>query len=277
MIRIERMRLGDLETALDWAAAEGWNPGLDDAAAFLAADPEGFLMGWLGAEPVACISVVRHSATFGFLGLYICRPAWRGRGFGWVLWQAGLAHLGDRTVGLDGVLAQQANYRESGFVLARRTVRYQGVLGGTASGTIVPVGPAMLPELLALDRVASGVDRPGYLGTWFTDAASRRTLVSVTDGRITGVGTVRTCREGLKVGPLLAEGAAEAEAMLGALAGRLPGQALSVDVPETNAAAVSLMRRLGLRPVFETARMYRDAPPEGWVDAVFGEATLELG
>ena len=96
-MRIAPMTLADLETALDWAAAEGWNPGLDDAEAFLAADPGGFLMGRVDGEPVASISAVRHSAGFGFLGLYICRPEHRGRGLGWQMWQAAMARLRHRS------------------------------------------------------------------------------------------------------------------------------------------------------------------------------------
>jgi GNAT superfamily N-acetyltransferase len=266
----------ELETALDWAAAEGWNPGLDDAAAFLAADPEGFLVGRLDGEPVACISAVRHSPGFGFLGLYLCRPAWRGRGYGWALWQAGLARLGNRTVGLDGVLAQQANYRRSGFLPAGRTVRHQGVVAA-AAGAAVPVSPAMLPALLALDRAASGVDRPRYLAAWLADTTTRRSLVLLRDATPVGLGTVRRCREGLKVGPLLAPTAADAEALLGALAGLWPGQPLALDLPETNPAAVALAARLGLAPVFETARMYKGPPPARAIDRVFGETSLELG
>ena len=67
----------DLDLAIDWAAAEGWNPGLNDAECFQAADPAGFLMGRLGDEPIASISVVRYANSFGFLGLYIVRPEWR--------------------------------------------------------------------------------------------------------------------------------------------------------------------------------------------------------
>ncbi len=37
--RIRTMALDDLALAVDWAAAEGWNPGVDDARAFMAADP----------------------------------------------------------------------------------------------------------------------------------------------------------------------------------------------------------------------------------------------
>jgi GNAT superfamily N-acetyltransferase len=260
MLRIAPMTLADVETALDWAA-EGWNPGLGDATAFHAADPEGFLMGWLGDEPVASISAVRHSARYGFLGLYICRPDHRGRGFGWRLWQAAMAHLGERTVGLDGVVAQQASYRRSGFEPARRTLRFQGRVEAVPDAAAVPATPAMIPELLALDRAASGVERAAYLGAWFRDEPGRRTLVRPADGGISGVGTIRACREGAKVGPLIAESAGEAAALLGALAAIFPGAVVALDVPEPNGAAVALAREAGLVPVFETARMYRGSPP----------------
>jgi GNAT superfamily N-acetyltransferase len=50
-------------------------------------------MGYLDGQPIGCISVVRYSGTFGFLGFYIVRPDRRGQGFGYRLWQAGMAHL----------------------------------------------------------------------------------------------------------------------------------------------------------------------------------------
>ena len=48
-----------LNLALKWAEREGWNPGLGDADCFHAADPDGFLVGCLGDEPVACISTAK--------------------------------------------------------------------------------------------------------------------------------------------------------------------------------------------------------------------------
>jgi ribosomal protein S18 acetylase RimI-like enzyme len=105
--REEKMTEADLALALEWAAAEGWNPGLHDARSFYAADPQGFLLGELDGAPAGSVSAVRYGADFGFLGLYIVRPEFRGRGFGVKLWRAALDHLGDRIVGLDGVVAQQ--------------------------------------------------------------------------------------------------------------------------------------------------------------------------
>jgi hypothetical protein len=40
---VRNMTEADLALALEWAAAEGWNP--HDARCFYAADPQGFLIG----------------------------------------------------------------------------------------------------------------------------------------------------------------------------------------------------------------------------------------
>ena len=123
---IRPMSRAELDLAIGWAAEEGWNWGVADAQCFHAADPQGFLMAFCDGEPVASISVVRYEAAFAFLGFYIVRPPFRGRGYGLRLWQAGMARLEGRTVGLDGVVAQQANYARSGFVLAHRNIRFGG-------------------------------------------------------------------------------------------------------------------------------------------------------
>lgn len=77
-VDVRVMSATDLACALDWAAAEGWNPGLDDARAFQIADPQGFLVGLRDGEPVGCVSVVRYRGDFAFLGFYITTPAARG-------------------------------------------------------------------------------------------------------------------------------------------------------------------------------------------------------
>ncbi len=82
-IDIRALRLEEMRIPIDWAAREGWNPGLHDAEPFHTADPQGFLAAFVDGEPAACISVVRSGQDFGFLGFYICRPDMRGKGIGW--------------------------------------------------------------------------------------------------------------------------------------------------------------------------------------------------
>ncbi len=50
-LEIRTMTADDLRLALDWAAAEGWNPGLEDAFCFATIDPDGLLMGFVDGEP----------------------------------------------------------------------------------------------------------------------------------------------------------------------------------------------------------------------------------
>ena len=63
---IQLMTLDEVELAVDWAAREGWNPGLDDARIFHATDPEGFFVGVLDGEPIASISVVAYDNSSRF-------------------------------------------------------------------------------------------------------------------------------------------------------------------------------------------------------------------
>ena len=274
---IRPMSLDDLRRASEWAASEGWNPGLEDAEAFHAVDPDGFLMGWLDGEPVAAISVVRHSDSFGFLGFYLCQPDFRGKGYGLAVWQAGMAHLGSRTVGLDGVPAQEPNYRQSGFALAHHTRRHAGIVPGMAHAGYRPAGSADLPALLEMDRRISGTDRTAYMSSWLTRTETRHTIVAEPDDRIIAFGTIRACREGHKIGPLFAPDASTALHLIEALVASAGADLIMIDIPDPNTAAVAIAEDLGLKPVFSCARMYRGALPDRKVEWVFGETTFELG
>ena len=243
---IRTMTPDEIGLALDWAAAEGWNPGLYDAAPFLAADPEGFLIGLLEDEPVAMISAVRDGTTFGFLGFYLVRPYRRGQGYGWAIWQAAMARLAGRTIGLDGVLAQQDNYRRSGFQLADRHVRYQGQgqpapAPEPADGTrTIPLTAWSFASLAADDRAFFPTERYAFLQRWI--AQPQTLALGLRHGdHLLGYGVRRACREGYKIGPLFADTPDAAEALFGALCARLPASApVFLDTPASNPAALAL-------------------------------------
>ncbi|ULB11962.1 GNAT family N-acetyltransferase [Cereibacter azotoformans] len=263
---IRRMTLPDLTRVLGWAADEGWNPGNDDAAAFLAADPDGFFLHEEAGEPVAAISVVNHDERTAFLGLYICRPEWRGRGIGLALWAHALAHAEARTVGLDGVAAQQANYARAGFVRAGATLRLEGRLAGE------PLPEAIDPRpLIALDRAANGYDRTAFLAAWLAPTATRRTVVHGN-----GFATGRLCQRGCKIGPVVASDAATALDLIRGAAAAVECEEVIVDVPDTNPALIAALEALGFRETFGTARMYRGPAPVAG-PTLQATGTLELG
>ncbi|VAW17090.1 Acetyltransferase, GNAT family [hydrothermal vent metagenome] len=274
----------EFAVAVEWAASEGWNPGLDDMEVFHGADAQGFLIGTRNEEPVSSISVVRYGLDYGFLGFYIVRPDSRGTGTGLATWNAGLAHLQPRAIGLDGVVAQQDNYHKSGFVLTGRNIRHTGVpdIGSEGSGPagIRPVAASDLPALLAYDDKFFAGPRQTFTSAWVLpqDGVRRRAFIAVSSGEITGYGVIRACRKGYKIGPLFADDEATAIDLFLALCGVTDaGAEVSLDTPEDNPAAIGLAVRFGLEPVFETARMYRGTAPGLPVSSTFGITTFELG
>jgi hypothetical protein len=64
---VRPMQPHEARIAVDWAAAEGWNPGLHDAESFYTTDPGGFFIGLLDGEPVATLSGVACGGAYGFL------------------------------------------------------------------------------------------------------------------------------------------------------------------------------------------------------------------
>jgi ribosomal protein S18 acetylase RimI-like enzyme len=281
-LQIREMRSDEIALAIDWAAQEGWNPGLDDAASFAAADPQGFLIGLLGEQPVAVISAVRYGSGFAFIGCYIVAPQFRGRGFGWSLWQAAMHRLNGRNIGLDGVVAQQDNYRRCGFCLAHRNIRFAGKAGRVSATLPVSVSiEAIQSQAFAsidrYDRRFFADDRSAFLGAWIAQPRATGMVVKQA-GAIVGYGLLRPCRNGYKFGPLFADAPAFAEVLFARLDEAVPvGSDVYLDVPATNPEAVSLAERHGLTPVFETARMYTRGEPDISIARTYGITTFELG
>jgi len=278
---IRPLTLSEAQTLVDWAAGEGWNPGLHDAAAFHAADPAGFLGAFVAGEMVSGISAVAYGAEFGFIGLYICRPDMRGKGYGRAVWDAGMVRLAGRTVGLDGVPEQQANYRSMGFVPAYRTFRFSGRLfsgrveaGPGATRAVRPVTPDLLDAIGAFDRAFFPAPRASFLRRWLEPP---HVALACTDGSaVQGYGVARACRDGSKIGPLFARDRGTAETLLSAL-GRACAGTVHIDVPDANAGFAELLTTAGMARGFETARMYRGPAPAIAPDGIFGVTTLELG
>ena len=276
---IKTMARPQVDTAIEWAAAEGWNPGLHDAECFFHTDPGGFLVGMLGDIPVSIISVVRYGSSFGFLGFYIVRPEYRGRGFGIRIWNTGLEQLKGRNIGLDGVVDQQDNYKRSGFNYAYRNIRYQGMGGCEAPSDerLTPLRDLPFDDVLAYDRPFFPDDRSLFLESWVAQPEATGFGI-VENGKLQGYGVLRPCRLGYKIGPLFADDSHLAETLFLALCAHTEKDApVFLDTPEVNQQAVDLAERQGMTVVFETARMYTGPQPNLPLDRLYGVTTFELG
>ena len=275
--RVRKLGRDEVGLYRQWADGEGWNPGRHDGPCFFDADPEGFFVGELAGEPVACISCVRFSDEFGFLGQYIVKPEHRGKGFGVRVWSAGMAHLNGCNVGLDGVLEQVPNYEKSGIRPSHQHVRFGGTMAGKLLPGVVRLDSVPFADVAAFDRTCYPAARETFLRGWIEQSESVA-LGFVKDGQLAGFGCARRASDGFKVGPLFADDRTSAEALLLGLA-KETGEVLVIDVPESSfhPTAEPLAISHGLTVLFKCARMYTRGRPAIDTAKVFGVTSLELG
>jgi len=274
--RVRRMTKHDLDRAVEWARTEGWNPGRDDAECFFNTDPQGFFVGELDGEPIAAISMVAYDDAFAFSGFYIVLPEYRHMGYGFQLFEAAMNYAGNRNVGGDGVVEQQENYKKVGFKLAYRNIRFEDHGGGTVYGEVTSLSKVPFDIVLDYDTRHFPAARETFLRCWLNQP-THTALGIVKDGQMKGFGVIRPCADGYKIGPLFADGAAEAEKLYHSLAAFATSGPVYLDVPEVNPAAVELARRHNMRQVFETARMYNKETPDLPMHEIFGVTSFELG
>lgn len=270
----------EIQLMAEWAAIEKWNPGLKDANVFQLIDLHGFFVGYLGDEAISCISTVKYTPEFSFLGFYIVKPEYRGQGFGYQIWQHAMKYAGQSNVGLDGVVAQQANYKKSGFQLAHKNIRY--LLPGNLSNYklhphIIPANVLPINDIALYDRACFPCERNAFLAAWLL-MENAISLVYF-DQKIKGYGVIRACQQGYKVGPLFADNLDVAQALFVALVSAINKKQADIylDIPENNLQAAVLVREFAMEPVFETARMYTKHSPKLAQEKIFGISCFEVG
>ncbi|MFK7858847.1 MAG: GNAT family N-acetyltransferase [Granulosicoccus sp.] len=279
--------LEEINLLLEWAGDEGWNPGLDDAQLFHASDASGFLVSTINDHIVAGISLVKHSADQSFLGLYLCKPEHRGTGIGIATWRAALDTIDNHTIGLDGVVDQQDNYRKSGFVYCFGNRRYAGTLAFN-DGDVIPVAKcgtvqianathADINAIIDYDASIGGGNRSRFFNAWMQACSSRNTFIALEGHNVVGIVGVRRCQDGYKVGPWLADSRLIATRLLAAVSAVTKDESVMIDIPDINVTSIEIAESLSLRSMFDTARMYKGKVPDIDRHRLFGVATLELG
>jgi hypothetical protein len=278
--KVRLMKLEDIALALNWAAKEGWNPGIYDAEAFWAADPTGFFIGELDGEAVSTYSAVKYGSTFSFHGFYIVKSEYRKKGLGLPIWNRGRESVGARIIGGDAVVQNVHLYEKFGLRSDYRTLRFGGnfSLPSFTAKNIVDAREVSFNQLLKYDRFHFPEERPAFLRAWMTQPEAI-SLASTVQGEIRGYINLRKCFEGYRVGPLFAENSQTAKNLLLTALSRISqDSSVMIDVPEPNIEALQIISSLKLKQVFETVRMYSGGPaPVLPLRKIYGVTTLELG
>jgi GNAT superfamily N-acetyltransferase len=169
---IRGMTRAELDTLVEWAAYEGWNPGNNDAQIFWDTDPEGFVAAELGGELIGGGSIVCYGGRFGFMGFFIVRPDHRSQGIGKRLWFHRRDLLISRlrkpaVIGMDGVFDMQDFYARGGFAFCNRDLRFEGVGAATTPADIlVDLSAVSFAEVSRYDAVRFPGPRERFLKAW---------------------------------------------------------------------------------------------------------------
>ncbi len=276
-LKIRRISREEAEFIIEMAAAEGWNPGIHDGELFYEADPEGFIIAEIEGKPVGCASAVAYDNEFGFFGLYVVKPEFQKKGIGMKLTEKCLEHMGDRNIGLDGVVENETKYQNvMKFRSSYSNLRYEGRGGGEIPEGLVKVSKVPFEKLLEYDRRMFPAPRPGFLKKWITQPDSYA-FAALKAGALKGYGVIRKCRVGYKIGPLFADDLDTAEKIFRALKASVPEETIYLDIPESNKKAMEIAKKYHMSVMFRTIRMYSQKEPDIELDKVYGVTSFELG
>jgi hypothetical protein len=183
----------------------------------------------------------------------------------------------DAAIGLDGVFNMQDYYARGGFRFVCRDLRFEGRGRDLPQPKgIIEVSTVSFERIDAYDQRHFPAPRSRFLRAWINRPGGHA-LAAVDGGEIRGYTVMRPCRTGYKIGPLFAANPSVAESLLVAVASRVPGEPIFLDIPETNRDALALAARYKMSEGFGCARMVLGPIPELPNAEIFGVTTFELG
>ncbi len=282
----------DIDFVTEISRKEGFAPGVGDLRIYQNTDKQGLWVGWLNNTPLGCIAGVRYNENYGFIGLFLVKKKFRGRGFGLQLWRKAFDHLIDLPcIGLEAAPERVADYSKWGFTVSSKTTRWQWLGDGKllkenfniddiynfsfVEGSSIPSN-----AVEQFDEKRETTPRPHFLSNWLNHPAGRVIAVLDREGQCHGFGRIRPCLlqkgDGWRIGPLMADSSKLLKILLRKLIDSHPGLII-IDSPGINNSASELFEELGFKSESETFRMYRGYQPPVSMNDVYGLACLELG
>ncbi len=274
---IQAASLELLTPLLQKARDDSQNLGLDDVSMILKRFPDGFLVGCLDGTPISMAAVIRPVAKKCFVGLYYVDKEFRHLGYGHQLWDAVMKYVGDSACTLDCKVEQLDWFKQSGFKLAHRNIRYKlrrNDFELIEDLAIKPLDQIDFAQLLDFDSKVVTTERRDFMHKWLQH---HYTLVYYDHNYVRGYGTIRQCNDGYQVGPLFAENREIAHKLFVNLIQKADPEAhIFLDVPEINPSALVLMEFLRMQKTSINARMSLNKATIIESSMIYGVATFTL-
>ena len=243
-----------LAGALKLSQEMAWPYRLEDWETALALG-RGFVLQDGGGEVVGTAAWWPYGETHASAGMIIVAKAAQGRGYGARLMDALLAAAHPRAVTLNSTAEGLALYQRRGFVPIGIIHQHQGVAGerpeAPPSSLVRAMAASDFEAVARLDQQAAGWSRPVMLGRL---AELGDGYVLLRDGVPCGYAICRPFGRGHVIGPVVAENAWHARALIEAALARLGNAFARVDTP-ADLQLGPWLERIGLRRVDSATTM----------------------
>lgn len=214
---VSRQGIGDADLSALHAlsVSVGWPHRAEDWQ-FLRSYGDGFVAVDASGRVQASAMWFPFGDDFATVGMVITSPRLQANGGGAWLMQHVMEQTRGRALGLHATRAAHRLYRSMGFADEATIYQNQGVVAvlpeiPAAGGTARPLLRSDVPEMLALDRMATGTDRTSLLALLLGESEGQ---VLHRDGRLVAYALARAFGRGTVIGPVIATDDASAIAVV---------------------------------------------------------------
>jgi len=281
-IAIRPMTRNDIPGGMRLSALAGWNQTEADWELFLAANAEGCFVAVHNGQPVGTVATITYAGWLAWIGLVLVDPQFRKMGIGSLLMDAALDYLKDcPSIKLDASAAGKRLYDTMSFVdeyeLQRLTHGSVPVLPHTLSADIFQLTEATCERILELDRKVFGVDRRNVINALLKNAPESAFYLE-RKGRVCGYCLGRSGSKFHQIGPVIAENAEDAKALMQTALRKFVGRPVLLDVPSAQPELLAWLESQGFVSQRTFARMFRNGNGSPGIPAqYFAIAGPELG
>ena len=280
-LEIRLLEESDVAEAMRLKAAAGWNQTEEDWLRLLRLYPGGCFAATAGTRLVGTTTTTVYGRELAWVGMVLVDPEFRRRGIATALVRAALEGLGAAavaTVKLDATPEGAPVYEALGFEAELRVERWVGVARAKTSPSPAAEGAPDPSHIYEIDRRAFGADRSELLRALWEESCVTPSVSMGADGRLRGYAVARRGAIADYVGPLVAEGAETAAALLDDALKRLDAGRVFVDLNTTYAGGARVLEARGFVKQRELIRMRRGVGSgAGTSDTVFAIAGPEVG